>query len=108
MTRVKRLDDEIFEPLDQEEAENDFTNCLVRNDEVFELIAATEEKLLEKKETPINTDSSVNISSNTEQIKCKLSKLVLKEFDDNTLNWQTFWEPLESTIHSKVNINNID
>ena len=108
MTHVKRLDDEIFELLDQEEAENDLTNCLVRNDEVFELIAAIEEKLIEKKETPINTDSSENISSNTEQIKCKLSKLVVKEFDGNVLNWQTFWNQFKSTIHSKVNINNID
>ena len=60
------LNDEIFELLDQEEAENDLSNCLVRNDEVFELIAAIEEKLIEKKETPINTDSLENISNDTE------------------------------------------
>ena len=35
MNHVKRLDDEIFELLDQEEAENDLSNCLVRNDEVY-------------------------------------------------------------------------
>ena len=40
MTHVKRLDDEIFELLDQEEAENNLTNYLLRNDEVFELTAA--------------------------------------------------------------------
>ena len=38
----------------------------MRNDEVFELIAAIEEKLIEKKETPINTDSLENISNDTE------------------------------------------
>ena len=69
MNHVKRLDDEIFELLDQEEAGNDLSNCLVRNDEVFELIAAIEEKLIEKKETLINTDSLENISNDTEQRK---------------------------------------
>ena len=79
----------------------------MRNDEVFELIAAIEEKLIEKKETLINTDSLENISNNTEQIKRKLPKLVIKEFDGNVLNWQTFWDQFESTIYSKRNINNI-
>ena len=85
MNHVKRLDDEIFELLDQEEALNDLSNCLVRNDEVLELITAIEEKLIEKKETPINNDSLENISNGTEQIKCKLPKLVIKEFDGNVL-----------------------
>ena len=66
MNHVKRLDDEIFELLDQEEAENNLSNCLMRNDEVFELIAAIDEKLIKKKETPINTDSLENISNDTE------------------------------------------
>ena len=37
MNHVKRLDSKMFELLDQKEAENDLTNCLVGNDEVFEL-----------------------------------------------------------------------
>ena len=52
----------MFELLDQEGAENDLTNCVVRNDEVFELIVAIEKKLTEKKETPINNNSLENIS----------------------------------------------
>ena len=38
----------------------------------------------------------------------KLPKLVIKEFDGSVLNWQTFWDQFESTIHSKTNISNID
>ena len=72
MNHVKRLDDEVFEPLDQEETENDLSNCLVTNDEVFALIAAREKKLIEKKETTINANSLENISNNTEQLKSKL------------------------------------
>ena len=108
MNHVKRLDGEMFELLGQVEAENDLANCLVRNDEVFELTVAIAETLVEKKETPVNTDSLANISSDTDQIKCKLPKLVIKEFDGKVLNWQTFWDQFESTIHSKININNID
>ena len=78
MNLVKSSDDEIFELLDQEEVENDLTNSLVRNDEVFELIVAIEEKLIEKKETLINTNSLENISNNTEQIKMEASKTSYK------------------------------
>ena len=39
---------------------------------------------------------------------CKLSKLVIKEFDGSVLDWQTFWDQLEPTAHSKANISNID
>ena len=108
MNHVKRLDDEVFELLDQEETENDLSNCLVRNDEVFELIVAREKKLIEKKETTINTNSLENISNNTEQLKSKLWKLVIKEVDYNVLNWQTFLDQFKSTFHSKINKNNID
>ena len=45
-----------------------------------------EENLIEKKETPINTDNLENISNVTRQIKWKLPKLVIKEFDGNLLN----------------------
>ena len=46
----------------------------------------------------LDTDSLENISNNTEQIKCKLQKVVIKEFDDDVLNWQTFWDQFESNI----------
>ena len=85
MNYRKRLADNILERFNQEEAENDLTNYLVRNDEVFGLIAAIEGKL-EKKETLINTDILENISNDTEQMKCKLLQLVLKKIDGNVLN----------------------
>ena len=39
---------------------------------------------------------------------CKLPKLITKEFNGNVLNWKTFWDQFESTIHSKTNISSID
>lgn len=78
MNYGKRLADNILECFNQEEAENDLTNYLVRNDEVFGLIVAIEGKL-EKKETLIERND-------TEQMKCKLLQLVIKKFDGNVLN----------------------
>ena len=89
MNHVKRLDNEVLELLDQEEVENDLRNCLVRNDKVYELILAIDEKFIEKKETLINTDSLENISNNTGQIECKLPKLV-NRWSCIVFNWQTF------------------
>ena len=39
MNHIESLDNEIFELLDQQEAENDLTNCLVRNGEVLVLFS---------------------------------------------------------------------
>ena len=47
----------------------------------FQLIAAIEKKLIEKKEILNNTDTIENTANFTEQIKCNLLKLVIKEFD---------------------------
>lgn len=47
----------------------------------FQLIAAIEKKLIEKKEILNNTDTIENTSNFAEQIKCNLLKLVIKEFD---------------------------
>ena len=56
-----------FELLDQEKVENGLTSCLVRNDEILESIGAIEEKLIEKKETPIKADSLESISKDTDK-----------------------------------------
>ena len=56
-----------FELLDQEKVENGLASCLVRNDEIFESIGAIEEKLIEKKETPIKADSLESISKDTDK-----------------------------------------
>ena len=37
-----------------------------------------------------------------------MPKLVISPFDGNTLNWTTFWDQFESSIHSKRGISDID
>ena len=113
MKKVSILDDEIFDLLEQKDAEIELSNTLVRNDRIFALIASMEEALSknENNQTPsiVNSSStSENNVGNIDEIMCKLPKLVIKEFDGSVLNWQTFWDQFESTIHSKTNISNID
>ena len=43
-----------------------------------------------------------------QEISCKFPKLVISPFDGNTLNWTTFWDQFESSIHSKRGISDID
>ena len=37
-----------------------------------------------------------------------MPKLVISPFDGNTLNWTTFWDQFESSIHSKRAISDTD
>ena len=43
MKKITILDDEIFDLLDQKDAEFELSNTLVRNDRIFGLIASIEE-----------------------------------------------------------------
>ena len=47
-------------------------------------------------------------SNPTETVKAKLSKLELKPFDGNILNWQPFWDRFKSSIDSNWSINPVD
>ena len=62
----------------------------------------------ENNEASLISNSSSTSNSNVDDVMCKLPKLVIKEFDGSMLNWQTFWDQHDSTIHSKTNISNID
>ena len=54
------------------------------------------------------SNSSSTWNNNLDEVMRKLPKLIIREFDSNVLNWQTFWNQFESTIDSKTNISNID
>ena len=74
------------------------------------LIASIEEasNKNENNEVSLISNSSSTSNNNVDEVMCKLPKLVIKESDASVLNWQTFWDQFESTIHSKRNISNID
>ena len=110
MKKIAILDNEIFDLLEQKDAETELSNTLVRNDRIFGLIASIEEtsNKNENNEVSLISNSSSTSNSNVDEVMCKLPKLVIKEFDGSVLNWQTFWDQFESTIHSKTNISSID
>ena len=110
MKKIAILDNEIFDLLEQKDAETELSKTLVRNDRIFGLIASIEEtsNKNENNEVSLISNSSSTSNSNVDEVMCKLPKLVIKEFDGSVLNWQTFWDQFESTIHSKTNISNID
>ena len=78
--------------LEQNDAEIELSNTLVRNDRVFGLIASIEEasNKNENNEISLFSNSSFSSNNNTNEVMCKLPKLVIKEFDGSVLNWQTF------------------
>ena len=104
------LDNEIFDFLEQKDAETELSNTLVRNNRIFGLVASIEETSNKNENNKVSliSNSSSTSNSNVDEVMCKLPKLVIKEFDGSVLNWQTFWDQFESTIHSKTNISNID
>ena len=110
MKKIAILDDEIFDLLDQKDAEFELSNTLLRNDRIFGLIASREEASNKNKnnKNSLISNSSSTSNNNVDEVMCKLPKLVIKEFDGSVLNWQSFWDQFESTIHSKTNISNID
>ena len=110
MKKITILDDEIFDLLDQKDAEFELSNTLVRYDRIFGLIASREQASNKNKnnKNSLISNSSSTSNNNVDEVMCKLPKLVIKEFDGSVLNWQTFWDQFESTIHSKTNISNID
>ena len=77
--------------LEQNDAEIELSNTLVRNDRVFGLIASIEaSNKNENNEISLFSNSSFSSNDNANEVMCKLSKLVIKEFDGSVLNWQTF------------------
>ena len=74
------LDNEIFDFLEQKDAETELSNTLVRNDRIFGLIASIEEtsNKNENNEVSLISNSSSTSNSNVDDVMCKLPKLVSK------------------------------
>ena len=82
----------------------------LKEDISFQVIARVERCL--KQSTVENNFTFLSQPSTpptpVEEISCKLPELVISPFNGNTLNWTTFWDQFEFSIHSKRSISNID
>ena len=48
------------------------------------------------------------VNSSNKNFRTNLPKLIIKQFDRDILNWQTFWDQYYSSVHVKTNISETD
>ena len=106
--KIAILDKEIFDLLEQKDAETELSNTLVRNDRIFGLIASIEEASNKNESNEVSLISNSSSTSNNNEAMCKLPELIIKEFDGSALNWQDLRDQFEPTIQFKTSISNID
>ena len=58
--------------------------------------------------TPGAVDTSVISSLSSKQASVKLSKIVLKKFDGNPTNFQSFWDSYNTAIHENEDISDVN
>ena len=114
LNKVKELDDKILDILSEKpnDFENELEQNLIREDSYFEIIALADQ-FLETANTsnlpqPLVTSSPFPSNNLNDATNASLPKLIIKPFDGNILNWQTFFDQYSSTVHSKTNLNDID
>ena len=108
--RIKSLDDEIIELIAEENVEEELLKSLEENDVFYEVLRRVEcclGKVVVESAPSIASSSSVSSRSSSD-VRVKLPKLELRKFDGTALNWQTFWDQFDSSIHSKESISDID
>ena len=103
-------DEELLNFLEPKEYEVECEKILKGEDIFFQVIARVERCL---KQSTVENNFTFSSQPSTppnsvEEISCKLPKPAISPFDGNTLNWTTFWDQFESSIHSKRGISDID
>ena len=90
----------------------DIEESCVANDVYFETLVKIDQKL-----NQTDDKTSVKKSSSTSSVvspavsttkEVKLPRIELKSFDGDILNWQTFWDQFESSVHSKTSLSDVD
>ena len=105
--------------LSQEEYEHKLAESLFREDTFIDVMTKIDRVLMKiyNLETNNSEHSSITETTSThprspsnltETIKVKLPKLELNPFDGNILNWQPFWDRLQSSRHSNSSISPVD
>ena len=104
------IDEERLNLLEPKEYEVEYEKLLKREDIFFQVIGRVGRCL---KQSTVENNFTFSPQPSTpptpvEEISCKLSKLTVFLCDGSTLNWTTFWDQFESSIHSKRGISDID
>ena len=111
--KIKELDNEIINLLKPEESEKELEKIIPREDN-FLLIFAKLDRVLSKV-PPVESFSTLSVKEHNNEarnsskpVKVKLHELVIKKFNGNILEWQSFWDQFSLAIHQKDYISDID
>ena len=101
---LKELDEEICALIDVDNIENDVIESINFVKPVHQILAEISAKSESIKSTI--PSSASHVSENKRSLR--LPKLELREFSGNPLEWQSFWDQFQSSIHNNESINDVD
>uniref|UniRef100_A0A1X7UDI3 Reverse transcriptase domain-containing protein n=1 Tax=Amphimedon queenslandica TaxID=400682 RepID=A0A1X7UDI3_AMPQE len=100
---LKKLDEEILELLDDDEAiVAEIGNADKFNDRIYESLAKIEVQL--RSVNRVSKDRSATVSSDAVTSKTKLPKLNVPVFKGNVTEWLTFWDLYNVAVHCNDSI----
>ena len=95
---LKKLDEEILELLDDDEAiVTEISDADKFNDRIYESLAKIEVQL--RSVSTVSKGRSAMVSSEAVASKTKLPKLNLPVFKGNVMEWLTFWDLYNVAVH---------
>ena len=111
--KIKELDNKITNLQKPEESEKELEEIILREDNFLLIFAKLDWAF--SKVPPIESLSTLTAKEHTSEtrnsskpFKVKLPELVIKKFNGNILEWQSFWDQFSSAIHEKGYICDID
>ena len=114
ISKIQKADEEVQSLMTEEKVLiEDIENSMLESDIYFDVLSninACLENEAKKDVKNIALPSKLTPTTNelSEESQCKLPKLDPPSFDGNILNWQTFWDQFESSVHNKVKLSEVD
>ena len=103
--KTKEIDNEIINLLKPEESEKNWRK--LSREDCFLLVFAKLDRALSKV-PPTESFSELSVTEHTSEtrnsskpVKVKLPELVIKKFNGNIVDWQSFWDQFSSAIQQK-------
>ena len=113
--KIEDVDKEILNLLTEDaHVEKEVTDTLERNDKFYIMLSKINdclEKYSVKEVNPRRLSLSQQLASVIAppvRYRVKLPKIELQKFDGNIVNWQTFWDQYNSSVHSQETLSAID
>ena len=119
LEKVEASNGEVEELIVEEEAlVTDIEDSCAWNDAYFDIMVKIDDALKKHSDTKVFENKASSDKSPPEVIpnssdvikkrEVKLPKIELKSFDGDILNWQTFWDQFESSVHSNISLSDVD